>query len=101
MEYKKYKKHGLTVETDDGLVAISEIFNFLGGSTFPTEGINGICHLRDDSGYYNGDKLEISSFEETENGIEISFKSPYTEYIAAFEFIGDGVWKRCDRIKNI
>lgn len=101
MEYKKYKNNGITIEIDDGIPAVSEIFNFLGGTTFPTEGMNGLCRLRDDSGFYNGAKLNVSDFRETAAGAEIDLETPYTRFTAAFEYVGNGMWKRADRIKNL
>lgn len=101
MEYKRYKKHGLSIEIDDGNATISEIYSFLGGTTFPTEGINGLCRLRDESGYYDGANLEITDFREDENRVEIDFETPFTRYTAAFEYLGEGRWKRADRIKNL
>ena len=101
MEYRKYKNNGITIEIDDGIPAVSEIFNFLGGTTFPTEGMNGLCRLRDDSGFYNGAKLKVADFRETASGAEIDLETPYTRFTAAFEYIGNGMWKRADRIKNL
>ena len=76
MEYKRYKKHGLSIEIDDGNATISEIYSFLGGTTFPTEGINGLCRLRDESGYYDGANLEITDFREDENRVGIDIETP-------------------------
>lgn len=101
MDYKKFSRHGLSVEVDEEIAAVSEIFNFLGGSTFPSEGINGLFRLCDESGYYNGDRIPPVSFEETKKGVELAFETPVTRYTAAFEYEGDGLWKRRDRIKNL
>ena len=100
MDYRRFSKHGITVEVDENTAAISEIYNFLGGSTFPEPGINGLCVLSDESGYYCGENLTVSSFNETESGVEVSFDTPYTRYTAAFSY-EDGVWRRADRIKNL
>ena len=62
MDYKRFSKHGLTVEVDEETAAISEIYNFLGGSTFPEPGLCGLCVLSDESGYYCGENFTVSAF---------------------------------------
>lgn len=101
MDYKRFSENGIAVEIDGDVAAIAEAFGFLGGSTFPEAGLNGLCVLSDESGFYYGENLKATRFEETEKGVEIDLETPCTRYTVAFEYQGDGVWKRCDRIKNL
>ena len=96
-----FEGHGLHIEYANEMAAVTELAGFIGTAPYHLECITGLFRLHDDSGMYDGNGMELKSFESPDpEHVTLVLESPATRLTCSFLY-RDGVWCRRDFIKNL